>query len=162
METVLVMVAVLVLILLAARVLIVMVIDHPMFTVALCVLVLLVLNTGCAELPKQLPPSELVWQALHAGDVAQTNQIAKNPDCYREANTVTSRLIGEHPGQGDVLAWGIGTAVLHGLITVWLENADVQPWVRTAWATVSIGATGYTVADNMAQGIGFTGSDSCY
>lgn len=120
-------------------------------------LLLLVALQGCAS----VPADEYVWQTLHAVDVAQTVQIAKNPRCYRESDPITSRLIGEHPSTQGAIAWGVGTAVLHAGVSNWLENIDAKPWVKGAWKVLSFGSVGITIANNYSDGLRVNGSEDC-
>jgi hypothetical protein len=115
------------------------------------------LVSGCSS----LPPDEFIWQTAHAFDVAQTVQIAKNPECYRETDPVTSRLIGEHPSQGGVYAWGIGTAALHAGVSALLEKYDAKPWVKGVWKAVSFTTVIYTVNNNFNEGLGVNSARDC-
>jgi hypothetical protein len=112
---------------------------------------------GCSS----LPTSEYVWQGAHLVDVAQTMQIARNPDCYREDNRFTSQLIGDHPSEGDVAAWGIGTSLFHAGITSILVDLEAPRWVIAGWQAVTIVAVGDAVANNFDEGLTPTDSRDC-
>ena len=115
------------------------------------------LLAGCATWSTETKYSEGAWQALHAADVAQTLQIARNPDCFYEKDPVTSRLIGKHPSQGAVLAWGAGTAAAHAIVTHELEKHDAPRWVRRTWQAVTIGGKAQVVGANWSIGLRFGG-----
>ena len=65
----------------------------------LFILAIVLSAVGC----KSMPNEEIMWQALHAIDFAQTMSIASDP-CYVESGAFTSRVIGEDPSKGEVVA----------------------------------------------------------
>jgi hypothetical protein len=95
---------------------------------------------------------ELAWQTLHAVDVAQTLEAARDP-CYRESAWVTRHLIGRQPSDGSVLAWGAGTAVLHAWISSELESRGAPAWVQMVWDLGTLGQTAYAVGSNHTAGV---------
>ncbi len=109
---------------------------------------------GCASLDRQ----ELTWQALHAVDVAQTLNAASDP-CYKEDAWLTSRLIGSQPNDAEVLAWGVGTAVLHAWISSALEERGAPVWVQRVWDLGTLGHTTYAVVSNHSEGVRPFGSN---
>ncbi len=128
--------------------------------VPLCFLVLL---SGCESL--ELSREELIWQGVHAMDIAQTLNAADDP-CYKESAYITQRLIGEQPSDAEVMAWGIGTAIGHAVITQALERLDAPGWVQTLWAYGTISHTAFAVASNHDEGIRMWGDNQdvrgCY
>ncbi len=109
---------------------------------------MLICTWGCQSMDRQ----ELTWQALHAVDVAQTLNAAGDP-CYEEQAWLTKRLIGEQPSDPDVIAWGVGTALVHLWIARELERRDAPRWLQATWSIGTIGATGYTIVDNHRNGV---------
>ena len=118
-------------------------------------LLLAVTAAGC----ETLPPAEAVWQTAHLIDTAQTMQIAKNPECYHEKNPITRSLIGKHPSEEAVVAWGIGMAVAHYQVTRLLTRYEAPRWVQWGWQAVSIGSTGAAVVNNHEIGLRPFGTD---
>jgi hypothetical protein len=89
------------------------------------------LAAGCVSLSES-GPTELTFQSLNAIDYAQTINIARQPDCYREADPVTSGLIGQHPSTGAVVAMWAVQAGAHYYVTRWLDRevdaTDAEGW----------------------------------
>lgn len=116
---------------------------------------------GCASMDRQ----ELTWQAMHAVDVAQTLNAASDP-CYKEDAWLTSRLIGAQPSDGEVIAWGVGTAVFHAWVSRSLETRGAPVWVQMAWDLGTLGHTTYAVGTNHSEGVRPFGSnrdvEGCY
>lgn len=102
--------------------------------------------------------TEMTWQGLHAVDVAQTLNAADDP-CYREKAWLTEHLIGEQPSDGEVLAWGVGTAVIHAWISRALETHRAPGWLQAAWDLGTLGHTGYSVASNHHEGVRIFGDN---
>lgn len=119
-----------------------------------------VLLSGCETTSRR----EMTWQALHAVDVAQTLNAARD-SCYREASWMTKKLIGEQPSNAEVMAWGAATALAHMWISNLLKDRDAPRWVQSAWQVGTIGQTGFAVANNHRIGVRPWGSneghDSC-
>lgn len=110
----------------------------------------LILLGGCQSL--ELSREEMTWQALHAVDIAQTLSAADDP-CYQEDAWLTQKLIGKQPSEAEVLAWGVGTAVGHALITHSLEAINAPKWVQKAWGYTTISYSAYTIVDNHDNGV---------
>ena len=108
---------------------------------------------------------ELTWQALHAVDVAQTLNAASDP-CYEEDAWLTQQIIGKQPSDAEVIAWGVGTAVVHMWIATELDRRDAPRWLQATWSQGTIGSTGYTIVDNHRNGVRPWGDnldhDTCY
>lgn len=104
--------------------------------------------TGC----QSMDSSELAWQSLHAVDVAQTLNAADDP-CYIESYSITQAMIGKQPSDGEVLAWGIGTAVAHWWVSRTLERREAPQWLQKVWSLGTISHTGYTIANNYDNGV---------
>jgi hypothetical protein len=114
----------------------------------LLIVAMAMVASGCESLDRR----ELVWQGLHAVDVAQTLNAAGDP-CYKETAWLTAKIIGEQPSDAEVLAWGVGTAVVHMLIANELERRDAPRWLQATWSIGTIVSTGYTVVDNHRNGV---------
>ncbi|MFU8813711.1 MAG: hypothetical protein ACNA7W_00080 [Pseudomonadales bacterium] len=95
---------------------------------------------------------ELAWQALHAVDVLQTLEAARDP-CYKEDAWLTQRLIGKQPSDAAVLAWGAGSAVFHAWVTHTLDQRGAPSWVQMVWDLGTLGQTAYAVGSNHRTGI---------
>ena len=104
--------------------------------------------TACAGMPR----AELAYQAVHAVDTLQTLQIARHPKCYAENDQAW--LIGAHPSEGDVLAWGIGLAALHAAVMKALADREAPRWIQAGWQMVTLGMPAYDVAHNARIGLG--------
>ena len=114
------------------------------------------LVSGCAtfrELPPETRAAEAAWQAMHGIDTAQTLSIARDPDCYAE--NMIDPLIGRHPPQGMVLAWGVGAAALHLAVTNILNTYTRQTVVHI-WQGITIVSTAAIISHNFSIGIRFT------
>lgn len=111
-------------------------------------------TVGCASVDRE----EALWLTLHAFDVAQTLNAADDP-CYKEDAWLTRRLIGGQPSDGEVLAWGAGTAILHYAIGRTLEAGGAPLWLQRTWDFTTIGHTGYTVVRNHNDGVRPWGSN---
>lgn len=103
---------------------------------------------GCQSLDRE----ELTWQTLHAMDVAQTLNAADDP-CYKENAWLTKRMIGEQPRDGEVLAWGVGTAVMHAWVSNSLERRGAPVWVQKVWELGTLGHTSYAIGSNHQAGV---------
>jgi hypothetical protein len=87
---------------------------------------------------------ELTWQALHYVDWRQTQEIARHPDMYFEKN----RHLGNHPTVHKVNDFMLMGALLHTLISVWLD----RPY-RTGWQGVTLVEAVYAVHNNRRIGV---------
>jgi hypothetical protein len=116
---------------------------------------------GCQSMSRE----EKTWQVLHAMDVAQTLNAASDP-CYREKAWLTKRLIGEQPSDGQVIAWGVGTAVMHAWVSNGLEERGAPRWVQKLWELGTLGHTSYAIGSNHEAGVRPFGSnrdvENCY
>jgi hypothetical protein len=117
-------------------------------------LILTIAMAGCQSM-NEFQRRELAWQSLHAVDIAQTMKAAHDP-CYVEQAWLTQKLIGEQPSDGEVLAWGIGSAALHYVVSKTLEQTNAPAWIQKVWSYGSISYAGFTVADNYSNGIRLT------
>lgn len=120
----------------------------PRCVQALIPLAALVWLGGCQSMGRE----ELTWQALHAIDVAQTLNAARDP-CYQEEAWLTAQLIGAQPSDGEVIAWGLGTAVFHAWISNTLEHRGAPVWVRKLWELGTLGHTSYAIGTNHQEGV---------
>ncbi len=116
---------------------------------------------GC----QSMDSDELTWQTLHAMDVAQTLNAARDP-CYEEQAWLTKRLIGEQPSDASVIAWGVGTSVAHAWISGALEDRGAPVWVQKLWELGTLGHTTYAIGSNHEAGVRPFGSNrdvaGCY
>jgi hypothetical protein len=115
-------------------------------------LVLICLLVGCAGCTALESRESQAWLTLHAVDTVQTFRIADHPRCYEEGDSITQRVIGKHPSDGEVAAWSLGSAALHLGVTEWLLRTD-HPRVAKAWQYVRIGITADAIARNHSIGI---------
>lgn len=113
---------------------------------------LLVCASACQNLNGSLNRQELTWLSLHAVDVTQTLSASGDP-CYKESAWLTERLIGEHPNEAEVVAWGVGTAIAHWWIGKTLKKNDAPKWLQNFWSYTTIAHTGYTVLNNHGNGV---------
>jgi hypothetical protein len=109
----------------------------------------LLLCSGCTALESR---ETQAWLALHAIDTVQTFRIADNPQCFKEADSITRSVIGSHPSDGEVAAWAVGSAALHLGVTELLLRND-HPRIARAWHYVRIGVTASAIAQNHSIGI---------
>ena len=114
----------------------------------LLLLILALALCGCTTM--QLEP---VWQATHVIDIAQTfHGVGMDSKCYYEADPITSRITGTHPSESGILAWGIGYAGLHYVVSRLLSDRAPQ-WVGQLWSWVSLADNGYAITHNYSIGI---------
>ncbi len=117
-------------------------------------LVTLLYLCGCQSMSRD----EIAWQTLHVMDVAQTLNAASDP-CYVESSWLTQQLIGDQPRHEEVLVWGIGTAIIHMLVSRTLEARDAPQWLQRAWSVTTISHTAYAVATNHSEGVRMWGDN---
>lgn len=139
---------------------------------ALVLALVLLACSGCANtFPRDHGSrvAEKTWLVLHAVDTAQTVQIARHPQCFREANPAAAFVYGsDQPKAQRVLLTNLALGLVHTRVSRWFddgyerarlrENGTPGPWAvgRIMWHTVSIVGTGAAVANNFSQGIGVT------
>ena len=99
-----------------------------------------------------LSNEEIAWQSLHMMDIAQTISAANDP-CYVEDAWLTQKLIGSQPNTGEVLLWGVGTAVAHAWISNVLEERGAPVWAQKTWSYATIASTGLAVGNNHSEGV---------
>jgi hypothetical protein len=104
---------------------------------------------GCSDLP--ISRTEQVYQVVNAVDWAQTVNIARRPDCYKESGWPTEFLIGAHPRVASVAVFGVAQAVAHAVVSTWLEH---EGWTKTlaVWQVLTIGNETYNVVNNARIG----------
>ena len=112
------------------------------------ILVALLLFTSAARAGDDWTPAdswrEGAYLALHLTDWAQTRNIARNPDQWRETN----RLLGEHPSVGRVNRYFVITAAAQIGIAVALSKG----W-RAAFQYGAIAHDAWYVTHNFSIGI---------
>lgn len=116
----------------------------------LLVAVAVLAASGCAS----LPPGEAVYQGLHSLDVAQTVEIARNPEKFQEADVGTRCLIGSHPTEAHVIEWGVANAVAHYAIDDYLYRTN-HPKLALLFESASIAFVADTVHHNYKIGLGY-------
>lgn len=131
--------------------------------------------TGCAALPIPFSPqtqqqnsnwAEGTFIALDTIDTLQTVQIAKHPQCWREADPMAAKIYGtDHPSAGAVVGINFALMIAHTMVASWLDDevakhdmandGSVGPWYvgRIAFHTVSILYSGAAVLHNKGLGI---------
>jgi len=87
---------------------------------------------------------ESTYLVLHALDLGQTLDIARQPDKYYELNPI----LGRHPTKSDVYAYFLTTAMVHIGVTHWLP-ARCRPWFQG----LTIGLSGGCVMHNFNIGL---------
>ena len=97
---------------------------------------------------------EATWQVLHAVEMGQTLDLARQPERYYEAY---NPLLGKHPSTERVYVWGVTSSLAHAGISFLLPS-KVDLWgmkvpVRTIFQAVSIGWTGSMVGHNFDIGL---------
>lgn len=139
------------------------------------VLAMLVLLSGCASFPVPLNPqseqqnsdyAEGAFLALDTIDTLQTINIAKHPNCWREADPFAAKIYGtDHPSVGKVIGINIALMLAHTMLASWLDDevathesandGSVGPWYvgRIVFHVVSIVGSGAAVLNNKHLGI---------
>lgn len=88
---------------------------------------------------------EATYLMLHTMDWAQTRNIARNPDRWREQNY----FLGKHPSVSQVDQYFIATGTLQFAVAYYLPAE-----YRKAFQYVTIGIEGGAVAHNFSIGVG--------
>lgn len=114
-------------------------------------LLVLVLLNGCAVY-QDMSPQEKAWQALHLVDSAQTMNIVNN-DCYDEGAFLTRKIIGEQPEKERVIAWAVGSSLLHAAVSKELDSGNYPKWMGVTWQSITLIDTGYSVYNNHGNGL---------
>lgn len=110
--------------------------------------------------------AELMWQAMHALDTAQTVSIAKSPACLYEKAPLAQMVYGtKHPSVERVLITNTAGAALHWTAGAWLDRATERSFAREgdnrgmlyaariAYYGLSFMGTGTAVIGNVQLGI---------
>lgn len=106
--------------------------------------------TGCAT----LSPGEIAYQTVHAVDVAQTVEIARNPARFKEVGMGTDALLGEHPSEAGAIEWGVANSILHFAIDDYLYRSN-HPKLALFFESASIAIVADTVHNNYKIGLGY-------
>lgn len=118
-------------------------------------------------------PAEIGWQSLHAVDTYQTMQIARNPQCFEEADPLTRALIGEHPSEAQVAAVMVAYSIGHFYVSRWLDDRTEDAFernsgarggwyvARAVWTVGGLLAKGAVVAHNNSIGLGPINREDC-
>lgn len=118
----------------------------------LLIVMSLVLLSGCVQLDHERPVEsrrlETAYQVLHAADALQTLDIKNHPG-LRETNW----FLGDHPTDGKVMVWYMGTAYGHVFITDALEREGAPVWMKRTWQVITIGDAMNAVYGNYQLGL---------
>lgn len=123
---------------------------------------------GC----QSMPTHEIAWQSLHAVDTYQTMNIARNPDCFREADPLTRAIVGEHPSTGEVAAVMVAYSLGHWYVSRYLDrkvdessatdaNRGTLYVLRAAWIVGGLFGKAVVVGRNNALGLGPLNYEEC-
>jgi hypothetical protein len=107
-------------------------------------------------------------------DTLQTVQIAKHPECFREADPLAAKMYGtDHPSVGEVMGVNVALMLVHTMAAAWLDDevakhdaandGSVGPWYigRVVFHAVSIIGSGAAVASNYHIGLTPFGINKC-
>lgn len=110
--------------------------------------------------------AEGAFLVLDTVDTLQTINIAKHPNCWREADPFAAKIYGtDHPKVGEVIAINVALMLAHTMVAAWLDDevaahdkandGSVGPWYvgRVVFHTVSILGSGAAVLNNKHLGI---------
>lgn len=123
-------------------------------------LITVLLSFGCATNDMtSFRNTETAWQIAHLIDVGQTVAIAKNPDCYHEANIETATLLGSHPRERDVYKWGVGMAVFHFFTRKWVDD-HLDEKVSIGLRSADLGFKTATIVNNHRLGLHIDGTST--
>ena len=118
--------------------------------------ILLITLTGCVTPSRwntETKVTEAAYQTLNVVDTLQTMRVARHPDQWGESTSTW--VIGEHPSQSKVVAWGLIKAAGHSFVTNELVTENVpQPIIR-AWQWITLLDITYAVNGNYRIGLGF-------
>ena len=92
---------------------------------------------------------EYVWQVGHVLDIYQTFKCAHRKGC-REAGGA-SNIIGNHPSDFEIAAWGIGMGAAHYFIA--REASEINPWAGRVFEGITIAVKADTVIANWKIGL---------
>jgi hypothetical protein len=95
---------------------------------------------------------EGAFQLEHLADVVQTMHGAGTDPCFSEGDPTTKALIGSHPSQASIFAWGVGYGAVHYGITAWLLDHD-HDRIAAVWEAASIIDTAAVVDHNYSIGV---------
>lgn len=102
---------------------------------------------------------ETTFQVLNAVDFSQTVNTARRPDCYEEGDPLARAIIGEHPSEAGVIAYGVAYGAAHYAISAWLDRQveatddDGWIWIRKGWHLVTIIGAADNVIHNHSIGL---------
>jgi hypothetical protein len=88
---------------------------------------------------------QTAYLICHAADWLQTKEISRNPDHYE-----TNIILGKHPGQNEIDAYFLGTAIAHTAISYYLP-----PKYRRIWQYVTLSFEMGVVGHNIGAGVAF-------
>jgi hypothetical protein len=94
------------------------------------------------------PKLEFVFDAALMADMMTTADIKNHPGLYE-----TNPILGLHPSDAKIAAYGLTMAGLHAAITYEMVSNDVPRAIINAWELVSIGVEAGYVARNYRLGL---------
>lgn len=104
----------------------------------------------CSPYWSSMPKLEYVYWAAEAADCSTTLDI-KNHSNLIETNPV----LGQHPSNGKIYSYCVGTMLLHSAITYALIDGDVPKPLVNAWEWASIAVEAGFAAHNYSLGLRF-------
>lgn len=109
------------------------------------------LSLSPAQWDSTTKAAEAAYQAANIIDMGQTRYVAQHPESYREIDSAW--ILGSHPEPGDVIIFGIVSAVGHAFITDKLVQYGAPKLVLRAWQALTLGDKVAAVAQNYSIGI---------
>lgn len=113
---------------------------------------------GCSHMSTQTRALEVAHGLLMAADASQTIQ-GQHGGCYREADTITRRFIGDHPSSPQIVGWTAVHFTINAAVANWLDRqvevSDDEGWsyARWAWHVFNFAYEIKTVAGNRREGL---------
>ena len=115
------------------------------------ILISLLALQGCAAIGN-MSTEEKAWQAMNIIDGMQTMNIARNPKCFYERDSISRSIIGDHPSEAEAAALMVGYGVAHYYVSRLLED-NAPKWANKVWQYTMIGTKGFTIASNHNIGL---------
>ena len=121
-------------------------------------LLLISFMCGCADV-RPRDAAEVSFQVLNVVDAGQTATIAREPGRWREADPVTSIIIGAHPTEAHVYEAMAAYGLAHYAVYRWLDHEDDehpgQGWGTALgiWEGLTITGKGFVIGKNFSWGI---------
>jgi hypothetical protein len=126
--------------------------SFPGLLIAFAIIVVLIGLGGCAAMPntwtKENQRLEIAYQVVHVVDLGQTLDIKNHPG-IKEDNW----FLGEHPSDGKIAVWYVGTAYGHAFVTSALERENAPRWLCRTWQALTIGDALNNIHGNYKLGL---------